>query len=144
MATSEVQQDDSSQWTRITRKSKKKKPGRQVEVLRLPLGGPAENFRPNGKPVLSVDDIKANHSKIASKWHATECYTKLCHVVKINAAAHTGITSALCLGLGPFDPEDGSWVSQRRSHIQLAAFLAMVDILSRSFLPFWYHASLPC
>lgn len=89
-----------------------------------------ENFRPNGMPVLSVDDIKADHSKVASKWHETECYTRLCHVIKTNAVSHSKITRAVCLGLGAFDPEDGSWVSQRRSHIQLAAFLAIVKILS--------------
>lgn len=127
----ESQQDDSSQWTRIVRKGKKnnKKVSRQDETLRLPLGGPVENFRPNGTPLLSVDDIKANHAKVASKWHTSECYTKLCHVIKTNAMSHTKITRAVCLGLGAFDPEDGSWVSQRRSHIQLAAFLAIVEML---------------
>ncbi|ROV88413.1 hypothetical protein VSDG_09223 [Cytospora chrysosperma] len=127
----ESQQEDSSQWTRIVRKGKKnnKKVSRQDETLRLPLGGPVENFRPNGTPLLSVDDIKANHAKVASKWHESECRTKLCHVIKTNAMSHTKITRAVCLGLGAFDPEDGSWVSQRRSHIQLAAFLAIVEIL---------------
>ncbi|KUI70007.1 hypothetical protein VM1G_04796 [Cytospora mali] len=133
MASSEDQQDDPSQWTRVVRKGKGKgkgkKLGRREEVLRLPLGGPPENFRPNGTPVLSLDDIKADHSKIASKWLATGGYTKLCKFIKTNAATHAKITRAICLGLGAFDPEDGSLVAQRRSHIQLAAFLAIVDIL---------------
>lgn len=132
MAASDAQQDDASQWTKITRKGKGKKLRRKQEVLRLPLGGPVENFQPNGKPVLSVDDIRADHTKIASKWHATDCYKKLCNIIKDNATARTKITRAVCLGLGPFDPEDGSWVAQRRSHIQLAAFLAIVEILGKS------------
>lgn len=139
MASLEDQQDDPSQWTRIVRKGKKLR--RQEDVLRLPLGGPPENFRPNEKPVLSVDDIKANHTKIVSQWQETECYTKLCGLIKDNAAAHANITRAVCLGLGAFDPEDNSWIAQRRSHIQMAAFLAIVEILGRSL---WTPKESPC
>lgn len=122
------QEDDPSQWTRIGRKGKKL--GRKEEVLRLPVGGPPENFHPNGSPQLTVDDIKADHHKVASKWRATKCHEQLCSTIKDNSASHKKITRAVCLGIGAFDPEDASWTSQRRSHIQLAAFLAIVELLS--------------
>lgn len=131
MASSANQEDDPSQWTRISRKGKKLR--RQEEVLRLPVGGPPENFHPNGSPQLTIDDIKANHDKVASKWRATQCYEQLCSIIRDKSASHENITRAVCLGLGAFDPEDSSWTAQRRSHIQLAAFLAMVEALSQSF-----------
>lgn len=127
MASSE---DDPSQWTRIVRKGKDKKLGRKGEVLSLPVGGPSENFRPNGSPQLTLDDIKADHHKIASKWRTTKCYEQLRSIVVEKVVSHQKVTRAVCLGIGAFDPEDGSWTSQRRSHIQLAAFLAIVDALS--------------
>lgn len=128
MASSADQEDDPSQWTRIVRKGKKL--GRKEEVLRLPVGGPPENFHPNGSPQLTVDDIKAGHHEVASKWRETKCYGQLCNIIKEKSASHEKITRAVCLGLGAFDPEDGSWSAQRRSHIQLAAFLAMLEALS--------------
>ncbi|KAK2601408.1 hypothetical protein N8I77_010862 [Diaporthe amygdali] len=127
MAASADQGDDPSQWTRIVRKGKKF--GRQKEVLRLPVGGPAENFHPNGSPQLTVDDIKADHHRIGSKWQATKCHEQLCKIIEDKSASHEKINRAICLGLGPFDPEDASWSAQRRSHIQLAAFLAIVEAL---------------
>lgn len=128
MASLAEQEDDPSQWTRIVRKGKKL--GRRDESLRLPVGGPPENFHPNGSPQLTVDDIKANHHKVASKWRATKYYENLHNIIRDKAASHEKVTRAVCLGLGAFDPEDSSWSAQRRSHIQLAAFLAMVEALS--------------
>lgn len=122
------QEDDPSQWTRIARKGKKL--GRKEQVLRLPVGGPPENFHPNGAPQLSANDIRADHDRVASKWRATKCCEQLCKTIKDRSASHEKITRAVCLGLGAFDPEDGSWSAQRRSHIQLAAFLAMIEALS--------------
>lgn len=130
MASSADQEDEPAQWTRITRKGKGKKLGRKEEVLRLPVGGPPENFQPNGSPQLTIDDIKANHDRVASNWRATKCYEQLCSIIKGKTASYEKITRAVCLGLGAFDPEDASWSAQRRSHIQLAAFLAMVETLS--------------
>lgn len=140
MASPTNREDDPSQWTRITRKGKGKKLGRKEEVLRLPVGGPPENFHPNGSPQLTVDDIKANHDRFASKWRATKCYEQLFCIIKDKSASHEKITRAVCLGLGAFDPEDSSFTAQRRSHIQLAAFLAMVETLSRLTSQILLHA----
>lgn len=123
--------DDSSQWTRIVRKGKKLSRQRQAPhpPSQPPAAGPAENFQPNASPHLSLNDIAADHEKTTSRWRGTDCYKKLHEIIKKNAASHAAITNAVCLGLGAFDPDDGSWLAQRRSHIQLAAFLTMVEAL---------------
>lgn len=123
-------EDNSAQWTRIVRKGKK--PGKkQRQPSHPPAAGPVENFQPNASPQLTVNDITTNHDKVASKWRETDCCANLSELIKKHAASHAPISRAICLGLGAFDPEDGSWVAQRRSHIQLAAFLTMVEILGK-------------
>lgn len=124
----EDQTSEPSQWTRVSRKGK----GNQSLP---PAAGAPENFLPNPAPQLSPQDIGAHHQKIATKWRATDNYVKLCDTVRTNAASHIPITRAICLGLGAFDPEDGSWMAQRRSHIQMAAFLTVVEILSKTRAP---------
>lgn len=39
------------------------------------------------------------------------------------------VTQAISLGIGSFDPTDGSWQLKRRAHTQLAAMLFMVRLL---------------
>lgn len=135
MATSPADEakDDSSQWTRIGRKGKKLSRTRQQEqhhqpptTHQPPAAGPAENFHPNPSPQLSANDICAAHVKITTKWQASEAHKKLVGIIQANAASHAAVTRAVCLGLGAFDPDDGSYVAQQRSHIQLAAFLSIV------------------
>lgn len=123
---------EQSQWTRVSRKGKGKRSNRQTKSVEAPppVAGAPEHFLPNPTPQLSIQDIRANHGKIATKWRSTAGYSKLCEIIKANAASHAPITRAICLGLGAFDPEDGSWVAQRRSHIQMAAFLAIVGTLN--------------
>lgn len=130
----EEQTEKPSQWTRVTKKGKGRKFGRQAKNLQAPpVAGAPENFLPNPAPQLSAEDIRTNHERIATKWCATEGYVRLCEALKANAASHAPITRAICLGLGAFDPADGSWIAQRRSHTQMAAFLAIVDVLSEIF-----------
>ncbi|PSR80333.1 hypothetical protein BD289DRAFT_357373, partial [Coniella lustricola] len=82
-------------------------------------------------PQLSAVDIQAQHEKIAARFRATPCCQKLIKLITAHAPSHVRITRAICLGLGPFDPEDGSWDAQRRSHVQLEAFLNMVAVLAK-------------
>lgn len=46
------------------------------------------------------------------------------------------VKKAICLGIGSFDPEDGSWDSKRRTYHQCIAFLAMVEELGMFVLFF--------
>lgn len=134
-ATAAEGHDDPAQWTRIRRKGKKldrrqqPAPPRSQSQPSPPAAGPAENFQPNPSPQLSADDIRAAHDKIAARWRASDARDKLHRLVESHAASHRAVQRAVCLGLGAFDPDDGSWLAQRRSHIQLAAFLTMVETL---------------
>lgn len=126
---------EANDWTRIVRKGghSKKLVGRPQQQLHQqhnpPAAGPVENFRPNAAPTLSVDDIRAEHAKIASKWRATDACAQLRALLTANAASCVGVRRAVCLGLGALDPEDGSWAARARAHVQLAAFLTMVEAL---------------
>ncbi|PON29096.1 hypothetical protein TGAM01_v202204 [Trichoderma gamsii] len=39
------------------------------------------------------------------------------------------ITKAICLGIGSFDPDNGSWITKERTHMQFAAFSIILDEL---------------
>ena len=119
--------EDAAQWTRVIRKGKAL--GRQVQVLRLPLGGPESNFPPNPNARLTLDDIRSDHAKMPNRWRTSAASKALDKLVADNCEAHAPITTAVCLGLGSFDPEDGSFDATRRSHVQLEAFLAIVKVL---------------
>lgn len=99
-----------------------------------PAAPPIEHFRPNPNPQLSAADIQAQHGKFADKFRDTSCFDKLTKLIKTNISSHVPIKRAVCLGLGAFDPKDGSWDLKRKSHIQLAAFLTMVDIFGMYIL----------
>lgn len=121
------------EWTRIVRKGRNSKnniSSSSALAAVPPAAGPAENFLPNAAPKLTLADIQAEHDKVRAKWRASPSYNRLFSLVAAKAgASHVGVRRAVCLGLGAFDPEDGSWVARRRSHVQLAAFLGLVEAL---------------
>lgn len=120
--------ESTNDWTRIARKGKRsKKAASQVP----PAAGPSDNFRPNAAPTLSAVDIHAEHEQVSAAWRGTTACAKLRELVQTNAASCVGVRRAVCLGLGAFDPADGAWVARRRAHVQLAAFLTMVEALEK-------------
>lgn len=135
-------QSDASQWTRVIRKGKALGRHGQVQVLRLPLGGPESNFPPNPNARLTLDDIRSDHAKMPNKWRASSASKTLEKLIADNLETHASITTAVCLGLGSFDPEDGSFDATRRSRVQLDAFLAIVKVLRMP--PPSYYLPYPC
>lgn len=127
----------SSEWTRIVRKDRRNNRGRRPHKQQQqqqqhplpPTAGPADNFRPNAAPRLSADDIAAEHDKVAAQWRQTDACARLLAQLRDNAPACVRVARAVCLGLGAFEPEDGSFAARRRSHVQLAAFLTMIEAL---------------
>lgn len=94
-----------------------------------------DNFsRPNppSSSSLSASDIEKEHQRIAAQWEASSSCRQLQEIVASRASSRCSISNAICLGLGSFDPENDSWDSKRKSHVQLAAFLCMVEQLQRS------------
>lgn len=117
-----------NEWTHIGRKGKRSQK-KQISQHSPPAAGSVDNFRPNPAPTLSAADIHAEHEQVSAAWRDTAACTKLRELVRSNAVQCVGVRRAVCLGLGAFDPEDGAWVSRRRAHVQLAAFLTMVQTL---------------
>lgn len=55
------------------------------------------------------------------------------------------VSTAICLGIGSFDPHEGSWPLRRRTHVQLAAFETIVAALkARSNQPIRSVFQEPC
>lgn len=117
-----------AQWTHVSRKRARISSRTASGILKAMSDSPPIDQRP-AADLLSVDDIEKNHDRYASKWRQSKSYDILCDLLKDNAASHVKITRAVCLGIGAFDPVTGSVVLQRQSHIQLEAFLAMVQSL---------------
>lgn len=56
-------------------------------------------------------------------------------LVQDHVKSFKSINKAVCLGLGTFDPPDGSYDAKRRTYIQYLAFLAMVEEIGALPLP---------
>ncbi|KAI1453246.1 hypothetical protein F4805DRAFT_444445 [Annulohypoxylon moriforme] len=113
------------EWVKVRRKGRRIKSHHPI-VLPTPnskanLLGPRPSF-------LSVSEIEREHRRIRDQWRESTSCHKLRDVVASRNCGST-ITNAICFGLGSFDPEDGSWDNKRRAHIQLTAFLYMVEQL---------------
>ncbi|TGJ79246.1 hypothetical protein E0Z10_g9510 [Xylaria hypoxylon] len=81
-------------------------------------------------PSLSLEQVKQDHDRLAGQWKSSPSYGQLQELLSSHTAIISGsVTKAICLGLGTFDPPDGAWEQKRKAHIQLAAFLAIVEHL---------------
>lgn len=133
MASTSAATDD---WTFVKPKSRKN--GKKQPVKPLP-GAQTDATTPS-KPrttgLRSVEEIEREYETVKQRWEETGSAEKLRGAMKTERAriGKAKISSAVCFGLGTFDPEDGAWGQKRMSFIQLAAFLVMVDELSMSLL----------
>ncbi|EFY93804.1 hypothetical protein MAC_00295 [Metarhizium acridum CQMa 102] len=82
-------------------------------------------------PPMSASAIKAEHLSAKRDWASSTCCTSLRKLIASHGPALSPVTSAVCLGLGTFDPHDGSCESKRRTHRQFIAFLTMVEELEK-------------
>ncbi|KID74233.1 uncharacterized protein G6M90_00g081920 [Metarhizium brunneum] len=82
-------------------------------------------------PAMSASAIRAEHLSAKRDWASSTCCTSLRELVASHGPALSPVTSAVCLGLGTFDPHDGSCESKRRTHRQFIAFLTMVEELEK-------------
>ncbi|OTA99617.1 hypothetical protein M426DRAFT_16292 [Hypoxylon sp. CI-4A] len=118
--------DPQEQWTTVRRKGRRPPKSHQhAAAPNTPTVTPGSGDRLSS---LSISDIQRKHQRTMDQWKPSVC----CHQLKeiITSQHHSPtVTRAICLGLGSFDPEDGSWKGKRRAHVQLAAFLTMVEQL---------------
>ncbi|KAI1827644.1 hypothetical protein F4861DRAFT_492059 [Xylaria intraflava] len=81
-------------------------------------------------PSLSLEQVKQDHDQLTTHWKSSSSCSRLRGLLSSHATTtNSNITRAICFGLGTFDPPDGTWEQRRKAHIQLAAFLAIVDHL---------------
>ncbi|KAI0173018.1 hypothetical protein GGR52DRAFT_432177 [Hypoxylon sp. FL1284] len=125
----ELQVEPHSEWTKVRRK------GRRPLQKHQDPNGPGRNGPFPGKmprqPFLSVSDIEAQHQRVTDQWETSPCCRQLREVIT-SRTCYVDISEAICFGLGSFDPENGSWERRRSAHVQLAAFLCVVEQLQRS------------
>ncbi|KAI5918464.1 hypothetical protein F4810DRAFT_691976 [Camillea tinctor] len=120
-----VQPAAQEEWTQVRRKGRRRNPGRTQS---WPQPRDSSSDIPKRGPRISnltVDEVRTAHDRIASQWAASPLGEQLAAALALSPPL--SVSTAVCLGIGTFDPDDGSWELRRRAHVQLAAFLFMVD-----------------
>lgn len=120
--------DDTQEWTHVTRKSRKsrakKAPSHTAHINSLPVTPRTDNLR-------SPSDLEADYRRIRDRWEAEPPCSRLRELVSERASRLRTVSRAVNLGVGTFDPADGSWEAKRSAFVQLAAFLIMVEELGQ-------------
>ncbi|KAI1798515.1 hypothetical protein F4811DRAFT_208690 [Daldinia bambusicola] len=116
-----------NEWTRVHRKGRRHR--KSPHAIHSEIAGTVINLKRSSS--LSARDIMEEHKHITHQWESSACRHKLLEIFEPRMA-HFNISDAICLGIGSFDPEDGSWEIKRKAHIQLAAFLFIVEQFQRS------------
>ncbi|KAI1432501.1 hypothetical protein GGR50DRAFT_696996 [Xylaria sp. CBS 124048] len=111
-------------WVKVSRRK-----GRRVGKATLTSAHFASALEPTPSiPSLSLEQVKQAHSQIAMHWKVSAACVRLRGLLSgCESTGDCGITRAICFGLGSFDPPDGVWEQRRKAHIQLAAFLTLVE-----------------
>ena len=78
---------------------------------------------------LSAPDIQRDHNRQMAQWQESTCRQRLMDLFSAPGRPRPRVSRAVCLGIGSFDPNDGSWWAKRYAHTQLAAFLTIVAAL---------------
>jgi hypothetical protein len=115
-------QDDDG-WTRVPAKGRRRGGARS-----RPSAAPVHSHSPGVRrteDLRSATDIADEYRRIRSQWETTDASGILRHFVVDNGSA--SVSSAVCLGIGTFDPPDGGWDTKRRTFAQLIAFLILVE-----------------
>lgn len=105
-----------TEWTHVGRK---RRPGSLPQSLKDPVLG----TRPASQ--LSASEIKHDHGVLQKQWLDSRGCRSLQDLISTRIG-HVPVSNAICLGLGSFDPDDGSWQAKKRTHVQLAAFATAV------------------
>ncbi|KAL8383487.1 hypothetical protein RB595_010610 [Gaeumannomyces hyphopodioides] len=90
-------------------------------------------------PIMAPDDletavrgISTTYAHVRDRWLAGPAYASLCSLIRTAAPSHAPVTAAVCLGNGPLHAPDSNWDRRRTAHVQTAALLALVELLSEA------------
>ncbi|KAI1505849.1 hypothetical protein F5X99DRAFT_366319 [Biscogniauxia marginata] len=112
------------EWTRVRRKGRRS--GGHSHPWSSPSARGAATTAMPSTPGLSLREVQDDHQRIADQWKSSVCCRQLDELIASRPIQHP-VSEAICLGLGSFDPADGAWEVKRRAHVQLAAFLSIVE-----------------
>ncbi|KAL7930422.1 hypothetical protein V8C35DRAFT_313232 [Trichoderma chlorosporum] len=120
---------ESEAWTVVKMKSRRPRRG--------PGSGSGPKPPPSSRavPPLTAEEIQKDFEAFNTQFKASSCADVLRKIVSefVSDSSKDGnekpVTEAISLGIGSFDPPDGSWQLKRRTHTQLAAMLVMVNVL---------------
>ncbi|RDA85028.1 hypothetical protein CP532_4579 [Ophiocordyceps camponoti-leonardi (nom. inval.)] len=125
--TASGEDDDSSTWTFV----RSRRRGRQKPPPPLPPPLPLTSRRTattTADSSRTASDLAAENDRLRSAWEQTPCCASLRRIVSSSACR---VRTAVCLGIGTFDPDDVGWQTRRTSFLQLAAFSVMVEELEK-------------
>ncbi|UKZ47880.1 hypothetical protein TrVGV298_002114 [Trichoderma virens] len=117
---------ESGPWTVAKTRSRRRGPAPKL---------PASPSR--AVPELTPEEIKKDFDTFKAQFKASPCRKALHKIVlnfvldSFNDGNFEPVDEAICLGIGSFDPPDGSWQLKKRAHTQLAAMLHMVKLLEK-------------
>ncbi|KAM6535805.1 hypothetical protein FALCPG4_005340 [Fusarium falciforme] len=118
---------DTQEWTHVTRKSRKSRPKKassHTHINSLPITPRTDNLR-------SPSGLESDYHRIRDRWEAEPPCSRLRELVSEKMSHLKAVSRAVNLGVGTFDPVDGSWEAKRSAFVQLAAFLIMVEELEK-------------
>lgn len=102
------------------------------------LNGESDHGMPTAAPTplpgtrtssISALQIRDEYLRVQSEWQESPSCSRLVNLVRRVAGTSCPVRQAVCLGIGTFDPESGSWEVKRRAYVELAAFVTIVDCL---------------
>ena len=112
-------------WTFV--RSKKRRPGTNPPA-KQPAKPASAGLPTPAAATLTPGEIELDQRRIQSQWLASASCRRLEELVRTRKP-DAPVSTAVCLGIGTFDPDDGSWPLKRRTHVQLAAFETIVAAL---------------
>ncbi|KAI1260397.1 hypothetical protein F5Y18DRAFT_432348 [Xylariaceae sp. FL1019] len=75
---------------------------------------------------LTLEQVKKDYEHFAGQWTSSPASHRLRDALS-KKKYNVRIDKAICFGIGTFDPADASWDIKRKAHVQLAAFLLIVE-----------------
>lgn len=122
--------EEKESWTFVTTKKRRSVAHRKPNTQTPPATKSSVHApQPTRDSYLTVAEIKADHQRIREQWLNSSCCRNLKKLMTSRVSDHVPST-AVCLGIGSFDPPDGSWQVKRRTHAQLAAFQTLVELMN--------------
>ncbi|KAL6835883.1 hypothetical protein J3E69DRAFT_319746 [Trichoderma sp. SZMC 28015] len=121
---------EAEDWTVVRSKTRRSRRGQGSTSTSNPFSQPSRSV-----PNLTKEEIQKDFDNFNAQFHTSPGAASLRDTITefVSDALADGndkpVIQAISLGIGSFDPTDGSWQLKRRAHTQLAAMLFMVRLL---------------